>query len=89
MNFSLATHKTTIITNVVIEALLFVVMGYHQGFCQNNICTVHTDANGIMTSMTVTNPLTSLLIEKEFNFNVDNQGNPTQGIVKFKNSDYY
>jgi len=74
---------------MVMGAILLVATGYQKGFCQSNVCTVHVDANGVMTSMTVTNPLTSLQIEKEFNFEVDNQGDPTKGIVKFKKSMYY
>ncbi len=81
--------RTTMLMNIFMGAILFVAVGYQPGFCQNNVCAVHVDANGVMTSMTVTNPLTTLLIEKQFDFDVDNQGNPTKGIVTFKKSTYY
>jgi hypothetical protein len=81
--------KTTLIMNMFMGAILLVAIGHQTGFCQTNVCAVHVDPNGIMTSMTVTNPLTSLQIEKELDFDVDNQGNPTKGMVKFKKSMYY
>jgi|GEM_PF-1420650 hypothetical protein len=81
--------RAGILTDMFRGAVLLVAFGFQAGFCQNNVCAVHVDANGVMTSMTVTNPLTSLQIEKEFNFDVDNQGNPTKGIVTFKKSMYY
>ncbi len=81
--------RAGILTNMFRGAVLLIAFGFQAGFCQNNVCAVHVDANGVMTSMTVTNPLTSLQIEKEFNFDVDNQGNPTKGIVTFKKSMYY
>ncbi|HUI91755.1 MAG TPA: hypothetical protein VLX68_05850 [Chitinivibrionales bacterium] len=72
-----------------IAAVIFIAVWSQRGFCQNNVCAAHADANGVMTSMTVTNPLTSLQIEQQFDFFVDNQGNPTRGVVKFKRSTYY
>ena len=79
----------TSLKTTLMGAFVFVALGYQTGFCQNNVCAVHVDASGVMTSMTVTNPLTYLQIEKEFNIFVDNQGNPTRGTVKFKKSTYY
>ena len=63
---------------------LFLISG--PGFSQNNnICTINTDNNGNFASMTVSNPLTSLSIEKTFNFEIDNQGIPVKGTVTFVN----
>jgi hypothetical protein len=57
---------------------------FQTGFCQSkNIVAVNVDNKGVMTSMVVTNPQTYLNIEKEFDFDVDNQGNPIKGTVKF------
>src|SRR5271157_590629 len=89
MNLLKTNVRTTLMTNMFMGAILLVALSPQTGSCQNNVCAVHVDASGVMTSMTVTNPLTSLQIEKQFDFDVDNQGNPTKGIVTFKKSLYY
>jgi hypothetical protein len=63
---------------------LLTAAAFHAGFCDvKNVCVVNVDGKGVMTSMVVTNPQTYLNIEKEVDFDVDNQGNPVKGTVKF------
>jgi hypothetical protein len=70
--------------NIFIGAVFLTVSAYQHGLCDSkNIVAVNIDNKGVMTSMVVTNPQTYLNIEKEFDFDVDNQGNPAKGIVKF------
>ena len=50
-----------------------------------NVCIINADNKGNVTSMTVTNPTTSLGIEKSFFFEVDKNGAPTKGTITFNN----
>ncbi|MGB7567691.1 MAG: hypothetical protein WBM07_07520 [Chitinivibrionales bacterium] len=75
---------SSIMRNISIGAVLMTVSTYQHGLCDSkNIVAVNVDTKGVMTSMVVTNPQTYLNIEKEFDFDVDDQGNPTKGTVKF------
>jgi hypothetical protein len=70
--------------NISIGAVLCTVSAYQLGLCDSkNIVAVNIDNKGVLYSMVVTNPQTYLNIEKEFDFDVDNQGNPAKGTVKF------
>ena len=75
---------SSLMRSISIGAALMTATVFQTGFCDaKNVCAVKVDASGVMTSMIVTNPQTYLSIEKEFDFEVDNQGNPTKGTVKF------
>jgi hypothetical protein len=73
-----------IVRNISIGTVFIAVSYYHLGLCDSkNTVAVNIDNKGVMISMVVTNPQTYLNIEKEFDFDVDNQGNPVKGTVKF------
>jgi len=75
---------SSLVRNISLQAILLVVSAYQLGLCDSkNIVAVNVDNKGVMMSMVVTNPQTYLNIEKEFDFDVDNQGNPAKGTVKF------
>src|SRR5271157_2922985 len=83
--------KSSIVRNLCIGAIFIAALEFRTGFCEEakNVCTISVDKNGVMTSMVVTNPITYLSIEKEFDFDVDKDGNPIKGTVKFVSSTYY
>jgi hypothetical protein len=76
--------KSSIAKNISMAAILFTAASSQSGSCESkNVCAISVDNKGVMTSMTVTNPQTYLSVEKEFDFDVDNQGTPLKGTVKF------
>jgi hypothetical protein len=84
MIFLKTRKRSTIVMNISIAAVLLIVSAHQRGLCDSkNVVAVNIDNKGVMTSMVVTSPQTYLNIEKEFDFDVDNQGNPVKGTVKF------
>jgi hypothetical protein len=64
-------------TKIALGGILFLSLLSGAGYSQNNnVCTINADNKGNFTSMIVSNPLTSLGIEKSFFFEVDNIGIP-------------
>jgi hypothetical protein len=73
-------------TKIALGGILFLSLLSGAGYSQNNnVCTINADNKGNFTSMIVSNPLTSLGIEKSFFFEVDNIGIPVKGTVSSLN----
>lgn len=76
--------KIPLSRKISMAAAFLISATFQTGFCDfKNQVTVHVDNNGVLTSMIVASPQTYMNIEKEIDFDVDNQGNPVKGTVIF------